>query len=110
MALGIESFDWQKHTVTAIDVVVGSGTVTFRPLGCDKTTIPIDNLVFIARQKDGSTRVSYYRLACSGGMNCLRQVSKSGCLVTLRQDKTGVEVTINTKFHKPMKNGVKHAG
>ena len=109
MTRGIESLSWQQHTVTAKDVKMHGSSVTLLPMGGEKITFPVENLVYISTQ-DKKVRVCYYRLVVSGGLNCLKQVSRNGSLVTLRQDKTGLEITINTKFHKPTKpTGGKHA-
>ena len=110
MTLGIESLSWQQHTVTAKRVKQSSRSVTLLPMGGEEITFPIENLVYIST-KDKTVRVCYYRLVVSGGLNRLRQISKNGSLVTLRQEGTGLEITINTRFHKPTKpNGGKHAG
>ena len=110
MIRGIESLSWQQVTVTAKRVKIGDSSVTLLPMGGDKVTIPIEDLVYVSRQGE-TTRVCYNRLVVSGGLNYLRQVSRNGTLVTLRQEGTGLEITINTRFHKPTKpNGGKHAG
>ena len=110
MTLGIESLSWQQHTVTAKRVKLGANSVTLLPMGGETITFPIENLVYISTQ-DKTVRVCYYRLVVSGGLNSLKQVSRKGTLVTLRQNGTGLEITINTRFHKPTKpNGGKHAG